>query len=215
MRSDAHIEKPSDLGLSDILWQGLFPHQREAVDLISRYLSRELVPRPRNRNRQKSQGGVEAGLVRMPTGSGKSGIIAVVAQCLPAARSCLIVSPSDAICDQLIQDVQVGFWQTLLNGVRALRSEMEVADSVLEVESIKGAKSVLRLLRSNREKCLRAMRRGPVIFVSTIQALLDIFDESRGFYDSVQNTIDLALVDEGPGDHQEINQSGAFCHAIA
>jgi superfamily II DNA or RNA helicase len=53
----------------------------------------------------------EAALLKLPTGTGKSGIIAVLSRCIPAIKRVLILTPRTALTDQLLSDIQYRFWQ--------------------------------------------------------------------------------------------------------
>src|SRR5689334_5444072 len=61
-------------------WEGtkpaLYEHQRRAVETVAAYIAADphLPERPTLR---------EAALLKLPTGTGKSGIVAVIARCLP------------------------------------------------------------------------------------------------------------------------------------
>ena len=52
----------------------------------------------------------EAALLKLPTGTGKSGVIAVLARCLPAIHKVLILTPRTALTDQLLRDIRYRFW---------------------------------------------------------------------------------------------------------
>jgi hypothetical protein len=55
----------------------------------------------------------EAALVKMATGTGKSAIIAVLARCLPEIRRVLILTPREALREQLYAYVRRGFWSKM------------------------------------------------------------------------------------------------------
>jgi superfamily II DNA or RNA helicase len=73
--------------------KGLWPHQVGAVEMVERFLG----------ERAGAQG--PSALVRMPTGTGKSGVIAVVAQELVSAGDVLLLTPWDVLVRQLAADV--------------------------------------------------------------------------------------------------------------
>lgn len=60
----------------------------------------------------RAQKGVKgpSALVRMPTGTGTSGVIALAAQELVSAKDVLLLTPWDALVEQLADDVASRFW---------------------------------------------------------------------------------------------------------
>lgn len=81
----------------------LWPHQIAAIRRALRYL------RERRTGRKKSG----SALIRMPTGSGKTGVIAVVARLAYASETCLVVATSTALRDQLEREIGSAFWKKL------------------------------------------------------------------------------------------------------
>lgn len=78
----------------------LWPHQGDALAGCRSYV---------DAYRQGNTDG--SALVRMPTGAGKSGVIAVLAaECVEAA-SCLVVTPWTALRDQIVRDIRRRFWE--------------------------------------------------------------------------------------------------------
>src|SRR4051794_10945705 len=75
----------------------LWPHQRAAIALVQRVA-------------EHPEGG--AGLVRMPTGTGKSGVVAVAAHAFEDA-DVLVLAPWDALVEQLRSDIEERFWSRL------------------------------------------------------------------------------------------------------
>jgi hypothetical protein len=82
----------------------LWGHQRAAIGTILAYLNadRKIPERPEQ---------TEAALLKLPTGTGKSGIIAIVARCLPKIRRVLVLTPRQALTRQLLADIRYRFWQ--------------------------------------------------------------------------------------------------------
>src|ERR1700686_4814119 len=74
----------------------LYPNQRRALAAVNRFLNKKTVK--------------FAGLVQMPTGTGKSGVIAMACTLFPKYRSVLVLTPSDILCDQIKLNVASGFW---------------------------------------------------------------------------------------------------------
>jgi hypothetical protein len=74
------------------LWDGaskpaLYEHQRRAIETVAAYISADphLPERPNLR---------EAALLKLPTGTGKSGIVAVLGRCLPTVNRTLVLTLS-------------------------------------------------------------------------------------------------------------------------
>lgn len=77
--------------------------QRRAVCFIHAYLaSRSVKDAPR-----------EAALVKMPTGTGKTAVIAATACLSPSARRVLIITPRVALVQQMREDLCYSFWRKL------------------------------------------------------------------------------------------------------
>ena len=97
--------------------------QREAISKIGDYLSRSLSG--------KSM------LVCLPTGAGKTGVIAAVCQARPAGAT-LVLSPRRAVCDQLGDQVRGKFFQdrgvevAALNPVGVVGSKIEKGSIIID-----------------------------------------------------------------------------------
>lgn len=82
----------------------LWGHQRAAIATVVAYLNGDkAIP---ERPEQK-----EAALLKLPTGTGKSGIVAVLARCLPDVRRVLVLTPRTALTEQLMADIRFRFWK--------------------------------------------------------------------------------------------------------
>src|ERR1700721_1898646 len=55
----------------------------------------------------------KSALVQMPTGSGKTGVIAVLSALSAHNGPVLVISPSRPLVDQLADDIREGFWKTM------------------------------------------------------------------------------------------------------
>jgi hypothetical protein len=55
----------------------------------------------------------EAALVKMPTGTGKSAVITVLCRCLPLIKRVLVLTPREALTDQLYRYIRQGFWSRM------------------------------------------------------------------------------------------------------
>src|SRR5256885_439040 len=75
----------------------LWKHQIEAIEFAYPYLRG-----PRSQR---------TALIRLPTGTGKTGVIAPLAVVLPPAGWTLILTPWRHLCDQMSDDVKKEFWE--------------------------------------------------------------------------------------------------------
>lgn len=84
---------------------GLYAPQRKAVALSLAYLSSQRIA-------GKTKDGVrESCLIKMPTGSGKTGVIATLACCAPKVRRTVILTPRTALVEQMMKDLSWRFWK--------------------------------------------------------------------------------------------------------
>ncbi|MDF7815437.1 DEAD/DEAH box helicase family protein [Hymenobacter sp. YC55] len=149
----------------------LWPHQVGAASMVEGYLA---------------AGVLEAALVRMPTGSGKTAIMAVVSQLLPNVRSVLIVAPWAQLTKQLKEEIKTRVWNKL------------------GVTPWSAIKPVHRFRAAEATKAIVKAGDAPTVYVCTNQSLerlhaasLDINSSYHSSYFTLQNAIDLVLVDEG------------------
>ena len=85
---------------------GLWEHQRQAVATARRYLAAPEV-------------GDASALITMPTGTGKTGVIATIATALPEVTGHrLVLTPWNALVVQLIDDLRERFWQRIPEEIR-------------------------------------------------------------------------------------------------
>ncbi|RYG18966.1 hypothetical protein EON82_22005, partial [bacterium] len=78
---------------------GLWAPQRKAVALGLAYLAAQAAsPTP-------ARGDRESALIKMPTGTGKSGVIATLACCAPGVRRTIVLTPRKALVEQMILDI--------------------------------------------------------------------------------------------------------------
>jgi len=80
----------------------LWKHQKDALKVIKSYLE-DYVPNVRK----------GSALMQLPTGTGKTGIIAYCAKHLHHDKVTLIVAPSEALCAQLTRKIRSEFWTTI------------------------------------------------------------------------------------------------------
>jgi len=141
----------------------LWPHQLSALELARSYLN------------SLHKG---SALIQMPTGTGKSGVIAVIARCFKDFPNVLIVVPWADLLWQLKRDVEERFW----NKIKVTPSNCP--------------KSIRHLKPSTAETCLNVTK-NDVVFICTVQTLQRIYAEDESSYMSLKKKISLVLVDEG------------------
>ena len=78
-------------------------HQKVAIATVTAYLNGEksIPERPDH---------TEAALLKLPTGTGKSGVIAVIARCLPAIQKVSILTPRTSLTELHLRDIKSRFW---------------------------------------------------------------------------------------------------------
>jgi hypothetical protein len=147
----------------------LWPHQAQAVDTISAYF---------DRNVAKRRGSAPAALVNVPTGGGKTAIIATLGHWHPALKRVLVLAPRTAIRTQLAAELAArrGHLQrqgyatdNLPRQVFHLRSSSDLPDELPEG-----------------------------IFVATIQLLDDMRSfPGQALFERIGKACDAIFVDEG------------------
>lgn len=142
----------------------LWPHQKDAVETVRAYLSSE------------SDG---AALVRMPTGTGKTVVMAVLAQCFADSSSVLIVAPWAQLIKQIAAEVGTAFWEKIG------QQPTDVLKSVHVIRPV------------NVAKVLQSTKAGGAVYVSTFQALQRIASKDRAAYNALAKRVTLVMVDEG------------------
>jgi superfamily II DNA or RNA helicase len=148
----------------------LWPHQKTAIKTIYGYLVDE------------SHDGAAA-LITMPTGTGKSGVIAWSVTRLPNLEGHrLVITPWVALTRQLTEDIGARFWESLSEGDRP-----------------KHMPAVRRLPRSSEIDTLAEITE-PTVFVATTAAISMLANECRRQGDDIADKFkgfDCVLVDEG------------------
>jgi superfamily II DNA or RNA helicase len=142
----------------------LWPHQVLAVEKVISYLD---------------QSETGSALIRMPTGSGKSGIITVLTRCLDEVKDVLVLCPHEMLRDQLIEDIEHRFF----DHIGATNTYWK--------------KSVKLLLPSTASKVLTDPASAGVVFVGTIQALQIIYKTQTKDYRKLSSRVGLVIFDEG------------------
>ncbi len=142
----------------------LWKHQSEAIEKVRGYLS------------SKDKG---AALVRIPTGAGKTGVIAVLAQAFPDTPNVLVVCPWAALREQLMDEIRESFWRKA------------------GVKNGSWRKGVESITPSKVEAKLRQTRDKSTVFVGTIQTLQTIHSKQPKEYAELKRRLSFVIVDEG------------------
>ena len=137
----------------------LYDHQIKALELFQKY---------------KRSHSNKSCLINMPTGTGKSGIIAIISQYYYTNKSVIIISPRVTLADQIKKDVQRRFF------VKALK-----------INNYHSPKKVRRL------GSLIPIDQEPFTIVSTIQKLLSLKKQNVNYYNKLIEKIELVIFDEG------------------
>lgn len=160
MKTQNRFQKP-DAWTKLPLWK----HQNEAVHVIDRYL--------------KSNSD-ECALVRMPTGTGKTGIMAVLAQCFPKVKNVLVVAPWLQLIEQLETEIKTRFWK------------------VMQVPATDIEKKVSRITSWSIEKIVKEIsQEQPRVLVGTYQKIESLYRNRGEHFDIFKDKVDLILIDEG------------------
>lgn len=147
--------------------EGLWAPQRCAVGLSLAYMA----------VRRTSLDTSGAALVKMPTGTGKTGVIATLACAVPGIKRTLVITPRRALVDQMVIDLHTRLWSRfglIYSGdeVRA-RNDGDPAVS----ERVPGG-PVWRMLPSDAAK-LAALTDERIVIVGTFAALEQILRPDR------------------------------------
>ena len=147
--------------------KGLWLPQRRAVAFVHAYMAaRNLLPLKQQK---------EAALIKMPTGTGKTAVIATLACASAITSRTLIITPRAALVQQLRRDLGHRFWQRLgaiyhEGRVREKLSEVELARLATEMDA--GNLSPIRNLNANHYAEIYNEKGDPrQIIVSTFNAL--------------------------------------------
>jgi superfamily II DNA or RNA helicase len=162
------VEAGTGLRLPRKLWA----HQRAAVEAIDSYLR----VAAQGSHREKSS------LITMPTGTGKTGVIACATALLPTVTGHrLVLTPWDALVRQMIGDLEKRFWDKVPPPAGTTLPKVERLPPSSEIATI-------------------AERQDETIYVATIQAILTLYrscvEAGREISDLFAG-LGLVMVDEG------------------
>ncbi len=143
----------------------LWTPQEDALANIRRY---------RGAYRRKETG--QAALVQMPTGSGKTGIIAVAAHYSESAETVLVLSPRVSLCEQLERHISRNFFDRVAPAGFTPPKTVFLWEGGMALPRTKVA---------------------GMIIVCTIQKIQRLFKDDRVAFDAFASQVGLLLVDEG------------------
>lgn len=149
----------------------LYPFQREAVKKMRVYIS------------AFSGTTKGSGLVHMPTGSGKTAVIAAISRCTPEVDCVLILCPRIVLRDQLVQELQGGIFKKLISN----KAELALKDI---------PKSVHCLADQNTKQFVENLPDDAVV-ITTIQKLHAMCKGDQQSFSKLVDRVDLAMFDEG------------------
>jgi hypothetical protein len=146
--------------------KGLWAPQRKAVAFALAYLAAQSsIPKPKRGDR-------ESALIKMPTGTGKSGVVAALACVAPNVKRTLVITPRRALVEQMLSDLSWRFWQRFdLAYVDAvLTPRTQIKTQLPDIESGK-VSSIDRLRNDGYEKIWERRENDRQIIVGTFNAL--------------------------------------------
>lgn len=147
---------------AEVFKNKLWNNQQEALRVTLDYLSEERS---------------EQAMVRMPTGTGKTGVIAILSQLHNTKKRCIIVAPFANLANQLTNDVSDFFWQKIGH-----------LDGITSKNCVVGKPS-------NFISTIEAMKDSGIV-VCTYQTLAALRQDANKF-NKIKKWVDLVLVDEG------------------
>jgi hypothetical protein len=146
--------------------QGLRAPQRRAVAFVQAYLAARQTPEANAQH--------ESALIKMPTGTGKTGIIAAIACAQSGPFKTLVLTPRKALVRQMARDLSTRFWRNLgaaytADGLQEGLREHEL-DEIAERQTGRG--SPIRILTADQYAAIWEERgRDQQIWVGTFNAL--------------------------------------------
>lgn len=149
------------------LWQ----HQADALEFLKSYTESEAD---------------RGALVHMPTGTGKTGIISVLARCILEDENVLVLTPWQTLRKQMANDVEAEFWR------------------VIGVDPAVWPKRVTEFRPSTIGEIVRTPPLVKSAYIGTIQGLQWLHARAQGGdggyaddYEALRDSIGLVIVDEG------------------
>jgi superfamily II DNA or RNA helicase len=141
----------------------LWPHQLKAIETAGEYL-------------QCNASG--STLVRMPTGTGKTGIMAILSQFITSG-SVLIIVPWTSLRTQLVNEIRSEFWKKIESNRKTIPKEVE------------------QFTPSNISAILKKSKGKQTVYICTIQSIDTIYRCQESDFFALEKEIELVLFDEG------------------
>jgi hypothetical protein len=151
----------------------LWPHQKGAIDKCIKYIYKY-----ENKYTSKSC------LIQMPTGSGKTGVITIIARCIPKIKNVLIITPRLSLRKQLYKDVLYKFFDNL----EVPPKKENILKEILELEGGNSKEEHLAN-RLETEKDL--------VVVTTFQKIESMKKNDIKTFNAFKKEISVLLIDEG------------------
>jgi superfamily II DNA or RNA helicase len=148
---------------SDKIKQCVRKYQRDAIEVVERYLGS-------NSNNQA--------MVKMPTGTGKTGVIAAVSQICNG--NVLIIVPNAILPGQIKKEIDIDFWTKIGYGELGSKKPVTVIDDDKVIDGLTYDKEQINIITIQRLLALKSNQNG-VIFFNKICENTDIiiFDEGH------------------------------------
>ncbi len=143
----------------------LWDHQKDAVREIINYFTRDPT---------------SAFLVKMPTGTGKTGVFAVLTRVALPNKNYVIITPSKALKFQIIEELKNSFWDKISY------DKTQLYDQVLS-----------ELMPSKIDDVLKDVSGKNFIIVTTIQALQSLASKNPDKFETLSKQVDHIIFDEG------------------
>lgn len=119
-------------------------------------------------------------LVKMPTGTGKTGVFSALSRVAFPDLNFLIITPSTALKFQILKEIQEKFW------IKIAKPINELPEQVIEPLLPKDVKEVLKKIEDQKS-----------IIVTTIQALQYISVNDNDSFEALKKNTDCIIFDEG------------------
>ncbi len=145
----------------------IWDHQKDALREIVKYL------------KSTSE---KAFLVKMPTGTGKTGVFACLTRIIYPEKNYVIITPSTALKFQIIDELHKGFWEKIKKPLESL------PDQIIE-----------SLLPSDAETTIKQIENKKFILVTTIQTLQSLSSDPKYqlVIEELRRRTDYIIFDEG------------------
>jgi hypothetical protein len=147
----------------------LWKQQKTAVQMIEKYI-----------RAKKKEEKPKAALLQIPSGAGKTGVIAVSSICLPEAKVVLILVPRADLITPVINEIQKEFWDNI--GIK---------ESPL--------KDVKRFQPPKVQKCIHRILDASAVLVSTPNSVMSVTnsnqEEDLELFDKLKARVALVIID--------------------